>query len=187
MPVTLFASVQMQREKQTAWAQTGIPLSARLLNQSRKAVGFKKVHFPRWLLYCQEWLPINSKAFAIHQQRSFCSKCNSPFTAPGIYRSHVVCGCCAFLLKIFQQIQPQGHGLQKPRWRWWLWPRVTTIIFTTLTARVHKQIHSSSKIVILVYMDYQVVTEIWYVALCFILKHRSTSTSVAEILTLWFR
>lgn len=96
MPATLFASVQMQREEQTAWAQTGIPLSARLLNQSRKAVGFKKVHFPRWLLYCQEWLPVNSKAFAIHQQHSFCSKCNSPFTAPGIYRSQVVCGCCAF-------------------------------------------------------------------------------------------
>lgn len=94
MPATLFASVQMQREEQTAWAQTGIPLSARLLNQSRKAVGFKKVHFPRWLLYCQEWLPVNSKAFAFHQQHSFCSKCNSPFTAPGIYRSHVVRGCC---------------------------------------------------------------------------------------------
>lgn len=94
---------EKERKKTAGWGWWGVGAPA------LKTAGNKKVHLQRWLLYCQDWLPVNSIALAIHQQHSYSSNCNSPFTAPGIYRYPVVCCCCALFLAKAHHLQQQSH------------------------------------------------------------------------------
>lgn len=62
--------------------------------KKKKGLERKGVLIPRWWLNCVEWLPVNKKTSSIHPSSFFCSKCNLPFTVPGLYWTPVVCGCC---------------------------------------------------------------------------------------------